>query len=151
MKKQILVVGLAMFAIGFASCGYVKSNSTSNIAVIDVNKVVSQSSQVMALKKEQNLKMEELQKWLEVAKADVDKQQTAEGKAKLVKKYDADYAKKQQAIQKDYTTKLQSIDKDITSVITKEAEEKGYEVVLAKGVVLYGGDDITNTIAKKIK
>ena len=73
------------------------------------------------------------------------------GKEKLAKKYDSDFQKKQQAIQKDYTDKLQSIDKDISGVIAKTAKDKGYDVVLAKGVVLYGGEDITNAISKLIK
>lgn len=143
------MVGAFIVGLGFNS--FAMSDVPSQIAVVDVNRVISNSSQVMALKKEQNLKNEELQKWLVTAKADVEKQKTQEGKEKLIKKYDSDFRKKQQAIQKDYTEKLQAIDKDISGVIAKTAKDKGYDVVLAKGVVLYGGDDITNTISKLIK
>lgn len=149
MKKTLLMVGAFIVGLGFNS--FAMSDVPSQIAVVDVNRVISNSSQVMALKKEQNLKNEELQKWLVTAKADVEKQKTQEGKEKLIKKYDSDFRKKQQAIQKDYTEKLQAIDKDISGVIAKTAKDKGYDVVLAKGVVLYGGDDITNTISKLIK
>lgn len=149
MKKVLLITGAFILGLGFNN--FAMSDVPSKIAVVDVNRVVSNSSQVMALKKEQNLKNEELQKWLTTAKADVEKQKTQEGKEKLIKKYDSDFQKKQQAIQKDYTDKLQSIDKDISGVIAKTAKDKGYNVVLAKGVVLYGGDDITNTISKLIK
>lgn len=149
MKKVLLITGAFILGLGFNN--FAMSDVPSKIAVVDVNRVVSNSSQVMALKKEQNLKNEELQKWLTTAKADVEKQKTQEGKEKLIKKYDSDFQKKQQAIQKDYTDKLQLIDKDISGVIAKTAKDKGYNVVLAKGVVLYGGDDITNTISKLIK
>lgn len=151
MKKinTLLITGAFILGLGFNT--FAMSDVPSKIAVVDVNKVVSNSSQVMALKKEQNLKNEELQKWLNTARADVEKQKTQEGKEKLAKKYDSDFQKKQQAIQKDYTDKLQSIDKDISGVIAKTAKDKGYDVVLAKGVVLYGGEDITNTISKLIK
>lgn len=149
MKKVLLITGAFILGLGFNN--FAMSDVPSKIAVVDVNRVVSNSSQVMALKKEQNLKNEELQKWLTTAKADVEKQKTQEGKEKLIKKYDSDFQKKQQAIQKDYTDKLQAIDKDISGVIAKTAKDKGYDVVLAKGVVLYGGDDITNTISKLIK
>lgn len=149
MKKVLLITGAFILGLGFNN--FAMSDVPSKIAVVDVNRVVSNSSQVMALKKEQNLKNEELQKWLTTAKADVEKQKTQEGKEKLIKKYDSDFQKKQQAIQKNYTDKLQSIDKDISGVIAKTAKDKGYDVVLAKGVVLYGGEDITNAISKLIK
>lgn len=147
--NTLLIAGAFILGLGFNTIAM--SDVPSKIAVVDVNRVVSNSSQVMALKKEQNLKNEELQKWLNTARADVEKQKTQEGKEKLAKKYDSDFQKKQQAIQKDYTDKLQSIDKDISGVIAKTAKDKGYDVVLAKGVVLYGGEDITNTISKLIK
>ena len=151
MKKinTLLITGAFILGLGFNT--FAMSDVPSKIAVVDVNRVVSNSSQVMALKKEQNLKNEELQKWLNTDRADVEKQKTQEGKEKLAKKYDSDFQKKQQEIQKDYTDKLQSIDKDISGVIAKTAKDKGYDVVLAKGVVLYGGEDITNAISKLIK
>lgn len=151
MKKINTLVIVGAFVLGLGFNTFAMSDVPSKIAVVDVNRVVSNSSQVMALKKEQNLKNEELQKWLTTAKADVEKQKTQEGKEKLIKKYDSDFQKKQQSIQKDYTDKLQSIDKNISGVIAKTAKDKGYDVVLAKGVVLYGGEDITNTISKLIK
>ena len=56
------------------------------IAVVDVNRVVSNSSQVMALKKKNRTwKNEELQKWLNTARADVEKQKTQEGERKASK------------------------------------------------------------------
>lgn len=152
MKKQLnIAIIAAAFALGLGLNNLAISNVPSKIAVADVNKIVSQSSQVMALKKEQQLKMEELQKWLVNARKDVEKQSTKEGKEKLVKKYDGEFQKKQQAIQKNYTVKLQSIDKEISAVIAKEAKAKGYDIVIAKNVVLYGGDDITGAIAKQVK
>ena len=77
------------------------------IAVVDVQAVVAKSAQVQALKKEQQTKMQDLEKWLKTAQADVEKQQTKEGKEKLLKKYNADFAKKREAIAKDYQTRLQ--------------------------------------------
>ncbi len=149
-KKTLFIIAIA-FCLGLTMNNWAISNVPSKIAVVDINAVVSQSSQVMALKKEQTLKVEELQKWLQVVRSDVEKQKNQEGKDKLTKKYDAEFVKKQQALQKDYTEKLQKIDKDITEVIAKEANTQGYDVVLAKNVVLYGGDNITGKIAKLVK
>ena len=143
--KNILVL-VSMFALtGIALAQECK------IAVVDINAIVSKSAQVQALKNEQQKKLQELQKWLETVRADVEKQQTKEGKEKLVKKYDAEFIKKQEDIKKNYATKLQAIDKSISATIAQEAEKQGYAVVLSKGTVLYGGDDITASVSKVVK
>ena len=151
MKKQIKTgLLIAALAVGFTA-NSVLADCGCKMAVVEVTRVVAQSSEVQALKKEQQAKLQELQTWLNTVRADVEKQQTKEGKEKLIKKYDADFAKKQEAIKKDYSAKLQKIDKDITAVIYKEAKAKGYTMVFAKGTVLFGGQDITNDIIKLVK
>ena len=153
MKNQIklLAVTAAAFAIGFGASNFATSDVPSRIAVVDVNAVVAKSSEVKALKSEQEAKMKELQTWLDTVRADVAKQQTQEGKDKLVKKYDAEFAKKQEAIKSNYSKKLQKIDKDISAIISQEARNQNFEVVLSKGAVLYGGKDITKVITKLVK
>ena len=123
-----------------------------NIAVVDVAAVVAKSAQVQALKKEQQTKMQDLEKWLTTARADVEKQKTQEGKEKLLKKYNTDFEKKKADIAKNYQNKLQAIDKSITGTIVNEAKTKGYDLVLSKqGAVLYGGLDITGDLMKVVK
>ena len=121
------------------------------IAVVDVQAVVSKSAQVQALKKEQQAKMQDLEKWLKTAQTDVEKQKTQEGKEKLLKKYNAEFAKKKEAIAKDYAARLQAVDKSITETISTTAKTKGYNMVISKGVVVYGGDDITADVQKVVK
>ena len=101
MKKLfITTLLLAALVIG-------KSAMATNVAVVDVQLLVSKSPQVQALKKEQQTKMQDLEKWLKTAQADVEKQKTQEGKEKLLKKYNAEFAKKKEAIAKDYTARWQ--------------------------------------------
>jgi len=145
--KKLLVTTLLLVTMGITNAAM----ADTNIAVVDVQAVVSKSAQVQALKKEQQTKMQELEKWLKTVRADVEKQQTQEGKEKLVKKYDAEFAKKKEAIAKNYQTKLQAIDKSITETIANQAKLKGYDMVITKGTVLYGGDDITADIMKVVK
>ena len=147
MKKYIIYS--LMLLLGFSM--HSVASVPSRIAVIDVNGVLSQSTQVMALQKDQKLKSEEFQKWLNTAKADVEKQKTKDGKEKLINKYEAEYSKRQETMQRDYTAKLQKIDTEISAVIAQEAKSKGYDVVLSKNVVLYGGVDLTGDVAKKVK
>ena len=145
--KKLLVTALLLATMGISNAAM----ADTKIAVVDVQAVVSKSAQVQALKKEQQTKMQELEKWLKTVRADVEKQQTQEGKEKLVKKYDAEFAKKKEAIAKNYQTKLQEIDKSITATIASQAKLKGYDMVITKGTVLYGGDDITTDIMKVVK
>ena len=145
--KKLLVTTLLLAVMGITNAAM----ADTKIAVVDVPAVVNKSAQVQALKKEQQTKMQELEKWLTTARADVEKQKTQEGKEKLVKKYDAEFAKKKEAIAKDYKEKLQAIDKSITATIASQAKLKGYDMVITKGTVLYGGDDITQDIMKVVK
>lgn len=142
-----LVVGIFIGSNGVATADTV----SPKIAVVDVSAVVSQSAQVKALKEEQLKKSQELQKWLDTVKADVKKQSTEENKQKLLKKYNEDLAKKKDANTKEYTKKLSAIDASISETIAEQAKLKGYDIVIAKSSVLYGGDDITAEIVKLVK
>ena len=92
--------------------------------------------------------MQHLGKWLKTAQADVEKQKTQDGKNKLLKKYNAEFAKKKEVLAKDYASRLQAVDKSITDIL---ARLKGYNMVISKGVVVYGGDDITADVQKVLK
>ena len=148
MKKFILsALILAGMTLGMANTVFAEQR----IAVVDVQAVVANSAQVQALKKDQQAKFQDLEKWLKTVRADVEKQQTQEGKEKLIKKYDAEFAKKKEAIAKNYQTKLQAIDKSISETIATTARAKGYTMVISKGIVVYGGDDITADVQKVVK
>jgi len=147
MKKFL---SLAITAVILGS-SFMCAAQAQKVAVVDVQAVVAKSAQVQALKKEQQTKMQDLEKWLKTAQADVQKQQSKEGKEKLLKKYNADFAKKKEAIAKDYQAKLKEIDKSITSTIETQAKAKGYDMVISKGVVVFGGDDITADVQKVVK
>ena len=150
-NSTFTLLAIVATAIGFGVSNIAMSDITQKIAVVDVPAVVASSQQVQALKKDNERKFEELQKWIEIAKADVEKQQTQEGKEKLIKKYDADLIKKREAIQKVYAEKLQAIDTSISSTVRSFSSSRGYDLVLSKGVVLYGGEDITAEIQKIVK
>lgn len=148
MKKVIVLLAVLLLT------GICTNNSVmaqGKIAVVDVPAVVAKSVQVQSLKKEQQAKLQDLEKWLKVAQADVEKQKTKESKEQLLKKYNAEFAKKKDAIANNYKTKSQAIDKNITDTIVSTAKAKGYDMVISKGVVLYGGDDITAEVQKVVK
>ena len=149
LLSAVATVCLMVFCIGNA--GFCETVINQKVAVVDVNAVVAKSAQVKALKKENEAELKKIEEWLKTVKEDVNKQQTQEGKEKLLKKYNEDFEKKKQALAKNYQTKLKAIDKSISETIATQAKLNGYDMVLSKGVVLYGGDDITAVIQKAVK
>ncbi len=152
IDSKVMSIGCLVLGLVLGSSNFAMSNMPSQkIAVVDVPAIVAKSAQVKALKDEQAKKAQDLAKWLETVNADVKKQSTEANKQKLLKKYNEDLAKKKEANTKEYTKKLAAIDASISSTIAAQAKAKGYDIVLAKSTVLYGGEDITSEIAKIVK
>ena len=154
MKKQIKILVLLafVFCLGFGSANIAMSDATSpTIAVVNVDKILNSSAQVSALKKDQEKKAIELKNWLKTAQADVDKQSTPQTKQATRVKYEKELAAKREANNKAFASQLATIDKNVTNTISRYAKAKGYSVVIAKSVVIYGGTDITNEVAKLVK
>lgn len=145
-SKIMTVVVAASLLLGNAAMAAIEK-----VAVVDVPAVVANSKQVKALKDEQVKKAQDLAKWLETVRADVQKQSTEANKKKLLDKYNAELAKKKEANAKEYAKKLADIDKSISATIAAKAKAKGYDLVLPKGQVLFGGEDITAEISKEVK
>lgn len=161
-NKIKLMVGITAMVIGLAGVNMasaatnsdipgIATASTYNVAVVDVQKVVASSSQVTALKKDQEAKAKDLINFVEKARKDVTATTDAKKKADLEAKYTKELNAKKDAIDKAYAEKLQAIDSNISKQIDTIAKANGYNVVIAKGVILYGGIDITDTVIKAVK
>ncbi len=144
MKKQVLFLMVAMFALQ----NYIFAAENS-VAVVDLQKLVSNSSQVKQLKQEHSKKMDELNKIIVNARGAIANETDSAKILQLEEKYTKEFNAKKQALEKDYNTKLSNIEKNIQAEITKKAQNDKYDYVFAKSVVLYGGKDITNEINVK--
>lgn len=154
MKKLgMAALGLTAFVIGMSVNNFAMSDVPSNyrVAVVDVSQVVASSAQVKALKAEQQKKATEIVKYVEKARKDVAAVSDATKKKALEDKYSKELMTKREKLEKEYTAKLTAIDANISKTIETQAKAKNYNIVLAKGVVLYGGDDITAEITKVVK
>ena len=125
--------------------------NVKKVAVVDIQKVINKSAQVQALKKNEESKRKELATLINKAGEEIKKQSDTAKKKALAEKYDKEIRAKQEANAKAYQTKLEAIDKSINATITQQAKAMGYDMVLLKGIVLFGGDDITETILKVVK
>ena len=150
-KIKILAVGLLTFASGIAFSNFAMSDVPSKIAVVDVQEVVNSSSQVQALRKERQAKMKEVVSFVEKARKEVAATTDVKKKQALEEKYNKELNTKKTAMDKNYADKLTAIDSTISKQIEAQAKAGGYDIVLAKGVVLYGGSDITDAVKKAVK
>lgn len=153
MNKGIkyIAIGVSAFIIGMSVNNYAISDVPSKIAIVDVQKVVASSAQVKALKADREAKIKNLAAFVNNARAAVQKETNAEKKKALEAKYNKELNTKRDAIQKDYAKRLADVDKNISAVVAQKAKAANYDIVIAKGVVLYGGSDITAEVAKSVK
>ena len=126
-------------------------SNANNMAVVDVQAVVNSSAQVKALKEAQTKKVQELNLWLQNAQNEVNAEQDKERQQALLQKYNAEFALKKRDIALQYQQELKTVSDNISQTVAKEAEKKGYSMVIAKNIVVYGGVDITENIARIIK
>lgn len=141
------------FVLGLITNNFAMSKSPAEFKVgyVDVRQVVSASKQVQALQNEQVQKSNELRATIKKAQTEIAKQKDEKKKQELIKKYENDITYIKNTNDKKYAKKLDEIDKSISKTIQTEAKSAGYDLVLSKSVVLYGGDDITAEIAKAVK
>lgn len=154
MRKEIklIAVSVCAFALGLGINNIaISSVMNYKIAVVDVQKVVAGSAQVRSLKLDQQSKLKDLKIFVENAKKDIAAQKKNSDKKTLEEKYNKELQEKTSAIDKEYSQKLKDLDTDISGRIANEAKTKNYNIVLSKGVVLYGGEDITESIMKAVK
>lgn len=143
MKKSIFVIMLGFFLTTSSSM------AESSIAVVDLQKIVSNSAQVKQLKQEHAKKMEELNKIIVNARGEIANETDENKIIKIEEKYTNEFNTKKSILEKEYNNKLSSIEKTIKDEITKKAQKDNYDYVFAKSVLLYGGKDITNDISVK--
>ncbi len=152
-KKMKLVMSVvSAFVLGVAVNNFAMSDvATMRIAVVDVPQVVDASTKVQALKKEQQAKAKDLASFIEKARKDVAGTTDVKKKKSLEEKYTKELNTKREALEKDYAKKLAETDAAISAQIANVAKSNNYDLVISKGVVLYGGADITEAVKASVK
>ena len=145
MKKSFVF----MFVMVLVSSSAVIAED--KIAVVDLQKIVSNSSQVKQLKQDHSKKMDELNKIIVNARGEISTQTDPAKILELEEKYTKEFNAKKEALEKDYNSKLAAIEKNIKTEVEKKAQKDSYNYVFAKSVVLYGGKDITNQLLNSVK
>lgn len=130
-------------------CSSLTAIAEDKVAVVDLQRIVSNSLQVKQLKQEHSRKMEELNKIVVNARGEIANETDANKIVQLEEKYTKEFNTKKATLEKDYNSRLNAIEKNIKDEITRKAQKDNYDYVFAKSVLLYGGKDITNEINVK--
>lgn len=120
-------------------------------AVVDVQRVVSSSSDVTRLKEDQERKLLALQEWIKGPNEALEKEKDEKKKAELAEKFQRELEEKRQEIQLNYIKDLQRIDSKITGIIETAAKAEGFSMSFSKGSLLHGGTDITDKVLELVK
>ena len=153
MKKKIsfLFVCLMAFALGYSINNIAISDTPPKIAVVDLQKILSNSTKVQQLKADQEKKVTEIQNTLQKAQTEISNEKDPKKIAELEEKYRNEINNKKLALDEEYNKKLSQIDTEVRATVTEKAKNLNYNLVLPKNIVFYGGEDITDVIAKDIK
>lgn len=143
MKKYFLTLAILVLSTSVFAA--------EDIAVVDLQQLVANSSQVKQLKQEHSKKINELDKIIVNARGEISNEKDPAKVLLIEDRYMKEFNTKKEALEREYNNKLALIEKNIKSEITKKANKDGYKYVFAKSVVLHGGKDITNELVGTIK
>lgn len=155
MKKKIFatLIVIGSFVAGYSINSIAISNTTPEykIAVVDIHKIVSNSSEIKTLKLEQEKQMQNMQSTIDKARTEISKEKDPAKIAALEEKYRNEINKQKLALDTSYNEKLTAIDSKIKTAVVEKARSMNYNMVFPKNTVLFGGDDITDQVATIIK
>ena len=154
MKKSLLTLALCSFAfgLGFGLNNVAFSNlPASKVAYVNVPKLLSASKVLKSAEDARTKQTQDMLKWYDTASADIQKQTTKAGKEALIKKYEAQLTQKKKTIKESYAKKVNQVDTQLDTAISTKAKAMGYDIVLRKDAVLFGGTDITAQILPLVK
>ena len=153
MKKHFwfLAICLTAFVIGYSINSKAISDTGYRIAVVDIPVLISKSPEVNSLKSEQQKKIDNMKATIEKAQAEISKESDPKKIEQLEEKYRNEINSQKIALDEEYNAKLKQIDTNIKNLVIAKAKGLQYNLVLPKNIVLFGGDDITEEVAKMVK
>ena len=149
-KKQVKIFSIiialvfvgSVAAIGVSQMGAMTSTASAastSIGVIDYREAMNQSPDLAAANEQMQAAVEQAKADFESKSADMDDNAKAEY-----------YQQTQQRLQAKQQELIEPITKKIDDQVKAVAEAKGLSVVIDKNAVVYGGQDITQDVIRKL-
>lgn len=131
---SVVALGLSQLGSGSASA------ASSSVGVVDYRKAMVSHPDFASANSEMQKAGQEAQMRFEANSAN----KSEEEKAKLMQEAQMELQQKEQAL-------LTGIQGKVDAAVKQTAEAKGLSVVISKEAVVYGGQDITDDVIKKLK
>ncbi len=148
-----LVVLVAVVAAVISSLVTYKAmaRKAANFAVVDVQRVVMSSKDLVALNSERNAQIQNLRKMADEANEKINKENKEDEKKKLSEKFLAQINAKKADYDKEYASALQASDQKLNGIINSVAEKEGLKIVFNKSSLVTGGVDITDAVVEQVR
>ncbi len=153
MKNNIwfVVACILMFFVGYNMNDVAVSFPKYKVAVVDVQAVMEKSKDIQALKAEQDKNTKELNTLISKAQNEILNESDRTKAVQMEENYRKQIEDKKNSIDEQYNKKLVQVSTKIRNLISEEAKKTHYNLVLPVGMVIIGGDDITQDIIGKLK
>lgn len=153
MKNNIwfLIACGLFFAAGYGVNNTAISFPRYKVAIVDISKILESSSEVKVLKASQEKQMKEINTLVSKAQNEIVNEPDKTKAVQLEIKYRKEIESKRNIMDDEYNTKISKITNDIKNLVAKEAKKTEYNLVLPTGMVISGGEDITQKVIKDMK
>ena len=153
MKNNIwfVIACILMFFVGYNMNDVAVSFPRYKVAVVDVQAVMEKSKDIQTLKATQDKDMKELNTLISKAQNEILNEPDRNKAVQMEENYRKQIEEKKNSMDEEYNKKLVQISNQIRSLISGEAKKTNYNLVLPVGMVITGGEDITQDIIGKLK
>lgn len=142
---------ILVFFVGYNVNNVAVSLPRYKVAVVDVPTILSKSSEMQTLKISQDKKMEELNTLISKAQNEIVNESDRNKALQKEAVYRKQIEFQKQQMEDEYNSKITKITNKIRTLISNEAKHENYNLVLPTGMVISGGEDITDKVVKKLK
>lgn len=153
MKNNIwfIIACVLIFCVGYNLNDTAISFQKYRVAVVDVSQLLAHSPEVQELKRIQEKETEELNTLISKAQNEILNESDKNAILQKEAEYRQQIETKKSGMDRKYAERLEEINKKIRGIISAEAQKENYNLVLPVGMVISGGDDITESIVKTMK
>ena len=153
MKNNVwfVIACVLFFFVGYSMNNTAISFPRYKVAVVDIQSVMAKSPEIKTLRDSQNKQITELNTLISKAQNEILNEKDRQKALKMEEKYRNEIETKRNSIDEEYNKKIAQITAKIRDCISTEAKKSNYNLVLPTGMVISGGEDITQNVIRNLK